>query len=359
MVQNPDSKTILEIGISDANMFRQCRLKWRLGSKTQLNLERRIPQTALWLGTGVHLALEAYYKAKLNGEIIDICEVFDDWATQWMEKIRIDAPFMGPEEDQELQETRELGLGMLHNYELWAPDNDRFDIVKVEEGFEYKLYEDAEFIVIYKGRIDLLVKDDEGFWLVEHKTTRLRTFDTRRLLLDEQVGAYVWAASQMVGEQLVGCKYSYLRKKLPSIPKELVAGGLSKAKSIDTTEDVYQDCINEHGLNPDDYADILEILKEKGNTFFYREDVFRSSKELVILMKRLVNIALEMHRVNQSKLYYPTPDPMLCPMCTFMPVCISRAEGGDDEFLIRNQYRPRTKDELVWVNSPAEDGVIE
>ena len=44
----------------------------------------------------------------------------------------------------------------------------------------------------------------------------------------------------------------------------LKAGGTSKDKAIDTTEAVYRATLEERGQDPEEYAEILDLLREKG-----------------------------------------------------------------------------------------------
>ncbi len=345
-------KLTRDIHVTDSQIFRQCRLKWRLGSKSQLNYEPKKPTVALWLGTGIHIALEAYYEGKLRGVIVEPDEVFEDWADQWIKKIREDVPFLDGEQDQQLLDARELGLGMLRHYIEWAAFEDDFDVIMVEHNFEILIAETDEHRWMYNGRLDLVIQNRQGFWVVDHKTTATLTgTDTQKLLLDEQLGSYIFAAGLTLGKPIQGAMYNFLRKKLPTLPKELINGGLSKAKNIDTTEEVYRAAIKVARENPNDYIDILQILADKGNTFFHREYVTRNVKEIVHMMERLVDIDRDMMLAEEFKRFYPTPDFIRCGMCPFIGVCVLYAEDGDVEFLLRNSFRKREKKEdLLWLD---------
>lgn len=338
-----------ELHISDLQMFRQCRLKWRLGSPRQMNLESKAPQSALWLGTGVHLGLEAYYKGKFEGYIVDPAEVFEDWANQHINIAR-NGKFLSEEEDQKMRDDKELGIGMLRHYTVWAPTVDNFDIILVEEEFELTVHETDTHEYVVKGRIDGAIQDREGIWIFEHKTTAHSNQNVQRLFLDEQAGEYIWAGSEILGKPVQGSLYNFLRKKLPTYPRVLQAGGLSVAANIDTTYEVYMQAIKDNNLREEDYFDYLEHLKEKGNTFFQREYTQRNPNEIRHLMHRLVEIDRDMERAEQEKAFYPSPSPTMCPMCTFFKVCLVRAEDGDVGFMLRNSYQQRPKkEELEWL----------
>jgi len=62
-----------------------------------------------------------------------------------------------------------------------------------------------------------------------------------------------------------GIIFNLVRAKLPTVPQVLKSGGLSKAKSIDTDVDTYLQAIKDNRLNPNDYVDILNHLKENSN----------------------------------------------------------------------------------------------
>ena len=337
--------------ITDANTYRSCRLRWHFSSHLRMNLEPIAPPRALWLGIGVHEALRQHY-----GEGADIVDVFMNWSHSTIEEIKSKHPEgLDDERLNQFEEDEELGAGMLAHYRTWSRDRDDFKVVDVEEGVKIpgfiKFEEPIQVTDKYgvrlansvplEGRGDMLVQsnDDGRYWVYEHKTAI--SIDTDRLILEEQPGVYQYAMSKKHGVEIAGVMFNFLRKKLPAIPQTLKAGGVSQRANIDTTYEVYCSVLSQHMIDPGPYQEILASLKEQGNTFFLREAVVRSSKELGRLIPWLQDIGREM--LTDPKIY-PSPDPMKCRMCPFQAPCISLHDGSDYKFQLKIRYQSRTKE---------------
>jgi hypothetical protein len=348
-----------EIHVTDSSIFRGCRLRWSWTSSLQHNLESISPPRALWFGTGVHYALERYYKDGLHPS-----EVFEAWAHEDLERIRSEWPHLSGEMDS-FDEDVKLGIQVLAHYYSWAPQHDNFDVVSTERSFTIPdfipprvgyvtasgrilrdsevrtedCYE-AEIHIDLSGQSDMVIQDLDGYWVMEHKTT-VQVRDMNRLILEEQPGVYHAAMEQKLGVPIRGVKFNFLRKKAPHIPEPLKSGGLSVRANMDTTYEVYLAAIQAHGLDPKKYEDFLFNLQEKGNTFFYREDVVRSAKELKILFDRMRRVAEDM--VSPGLSIYPSPDMLKCGMCPMQGPCIALADGSDWKFILDSQYAPRRR----------------
>src|SRR5690606_21998830 len=93
-----------------------------------------------------------------------------------------------------------------------------------------------------------------------------------------------------------------------------------------------------HGFDPSDYADILEILKAKGNTFFQREKVYKSQAEIANWGRQLYDDYVDM--VDNPRIY-PNFTWDCRWDCDFQPLCAAIQKGEDWEFLAQIQYRKR------------------
>src|SRR3546814_16765820 len=71
--------------------------------------------------------------------------------------------------------------------------------------------------VTLKLRLDMLVEDEYGLWVVDHKTHKTIPKTTDRLL-DLQSPLYVWACHQ-AGIPVHGFIWNYVLAKAPSVPK--------------------------------------------------------------------------------------------------------------------------------------------
>lgn len=353
-----------EIHVTDTSIFRSCRLRWHWQSKIRRNLQPIAPPRALWLGTGIHVALEDYYEGIGIEKPIDPAESFETWALDQLVSIQEEFPEMDPGRIQQFDEDVELGKEILNHYSVWAPEHDNFRVVAVERSFTIPDFlpprqvwlnpqgfptptlidggggEDrlVELHIDLCGRGDGVVEDAYGdYWVLEHKTTAV--MDTQRLILEEQPGVYQWAMAQELGHEIKGTIFNFLRKKIPARPQTLVAGGLSQRSNIDTTYEVYMACLKEAGEDPAEYEELLTRLKDRGNTFFLREQVVRSPNELDRLITRIQKVAEEM--ISPSLQIYASPDILKCKMCTMQGPCIALNDGSDYQFILGSQYRVR------------------
>jgi len=329
----------VRIRIHDVMEFLRCRRAWDLSSSLRKNLTQVQPNKNLFLGTGIHYALQYYYDpATFNeGILIDPIEPFEEWFEEEKQKLYSENE-VTVELEEMLKEQFELGVGMLGHYAKWAPQHDDFTVIGTELELQVPLKLPSKFEVAYGGRIDKLIQDSYGkFWVVDFKTWA--QIDLDRLKLEMQPSAYLWALKEQYDLEVEGVMYIILRKKVPRRPSLLASGRLSKARNIDTTYEVYLNEVREHNLNPDDYAEILEHLKEKGNTFFVREHVIRTKREIEEFGDRLSIIVSEM--LSTQLAIYPAPEAFKCRLCQFKPVCLAYAEGQDVDFILETQFKHR------------------
>jgi hypothetical protein len=326
---------------SDARIFRDCRRKWEWTSRQRQNLEPIAPDLKFWLGTACHFALEHYYGKSDRDAVASLAE-FDNWTVTEITRIRHEYD-LTEEQKTRLEETRELGLGMLRHYFEWAPEVDDFEVLSTEQEFEVPLIIDGNEIpgVRLAGRLDGVIRfpATKDIYVFEHKTAI--SIQPENLVLDEQAGSYVYAAEQLYGYEVKGILYNFLRKKVPTVPQKLVAGGLSKNKSIDTTYSIYLRTIEQCELDPNDYTDFLEMLAQRPNAFFHRELVIRTRAEIRDLVTRFYWVAREM---SEKPVLYPSPDGLKCKMCPFVQICVAMANGADWQFLLKSKYQPRPKE---------------
>lgn len=197
----------------------------------------------------------------------------------------------------------------------------------------------------FRFKPDGLVVLGGEFWLWEDKAWKIIDRASLKMLqMDEQCGMYLWGLRQLIdrGEAPrdvmdafgeygypVGVIYNVLRKKLPTIPALLAKGGTSKDKACDTTHEVYLRTLIERGQDPADYAEMLDLLTEKGNTFFVRQPVYRNAAELAEIGERIYQASRLISEGHRFKSVDRT-----CAQCQFFPLCL---EPSDD--LLLHAYR--------------------
>jgi len=374
---------IFRLSTTERQEFKECRRRWDFASLSRQGIEPNRPAVALWFGTGIHHALEMLYQRRAEfgadpayfGEMSDydyVQKTWLDWYDAELKRLEESQTVLWDEQKQALEETRDLGQKMLANYEAWSSVADYKD----STGFKRVLYTEREFAVIIPdetgkpyhftdgsgqvwemwlvGRLDMVVEDFDGrIWVLDHKTSKDR-LDEEILILDDQMTLYLWAAQQILQKPIEGCYYNVLRKKLPVVPQVLASGkGLSKAKSIDTTYEVYLQAIEENGFDPADYEDILDHLANKKTGFFERVKVRRNQHDLAMAGRMLLLEAIDM--LNDPYIYTnPTWD---CKWkCDYKDLCLAMNRNDDVAYLKDTMFRKRAPEEGSVYNREHTNG---
>jgi hypothetical protein len=296
----------------------------------------------LWLGEGVHKALEAYYR---RGS--DPVKVFKAWA-------RKGAAALTAEQYDELLE---LGTGMLRHYVLWSSFNDplqSFKSLATEtpftvplEGFN-ALFNGAK--VVYSGRIDGLCTyrasaSPRDVFIHEIKTMAQLADDN--LTLAEQASFYMWAASHILKDYTVrGVVYTLIRKKVPAVPNangKIIGNAVTDWLSL---KELLPEVEKKWPERAGSLRTVIADLKDKEfsgmeNPFVWRRVVTRNEHELREAEQRIHQLARMM---LSEPVLYPTPDLVGCRLCGFREPCIAMSRGDNYEVLLKTLYQPAGQD---------------
>ena len=345
----------MRLSVSDISAYLNCRRKWVFGSKNALGKEPSYPKTALFLGRGIHRALEAAYQPN-DINYARMVPVFNEWFESELKAID-EAAGMSIEEltKDDLLESHELGVGMLINYEKWLTHFPESLIpVAPEQEFKIDIPGTNSHLI---GFLDLVFRStqDGSLWLMEFKTTSRSLSDLNQfkyLNLDFQASVYVTVAEQVLQEPISGIVYTFLAKRTPTIPRVLKSGRISKDSRIRTTLFHFLESMERHGIPDDDpsYETIISKLcnqKFKGfENFFYRHIVDRTTIEKENIRNQVKSIALEMEANHQSfndnpLAAVPTPT-MFCPTyCSYFDPCLKMQRGEDWKYELEVNYRDR------------------
>lgn len=288
----------MRISSSDINAFLRCRRRWDYSSDNRQHLESVSPAPTLFLGTGVHDALEAFYKELTT----DPATYFEAWAK---ERLAEYAAAGINYNEETLRKNATLGYAMLQGYveEYGAdPRDDRDGIHLLTTEQEFALPIPATDGGLFVGRLDGLMEDARGLvWVFETKTY---TQAPRTFLHILQQAAYVWAANR------------------------LIRSGAFAHLGLEPTRRVYGTLYN--GLRKQVPGPRVTA------PLFVREWVERSRQELYLFERDLARIYRVMS--NPALEIYPTYTDD-CSWCSYRSPCEAASLGEDEAALLKLEYR--------------------
>lgn len=202
---------------------------------------------------------------------------------------------------------------------------------------------------IYRGRVDLLVEDEYGLWIVDHKTHKKLPGMTFRLL-DFASALYIWAAWEC-GYPVRGFIWNYIRTKAPTAPTLAYAGTPRERLSIadiETDYPTYYRAVKALGRLDDPVAKqkLITLKSQRWNpgqvqtSPFFRRDILEKDEDMIA---RVVGAAMrkrdEMHGYDWSDVETigRTVD-RSCEWCDFRDLCSTELFGGNAGAIRRN-YR--------------------
>ena len=339
MVNTIDDKIV--ITNSDRQSFKKCRRKHRFESHLYGNLQPREHNVPLLFGTLIHGALEDYYT--------NVTRAFG------LRSFKI-GPFTEHAYELELlPQVRELGEEMMNNYGVWAPTVDEFEVKSGETKFEvpipvykdhpvekpfwpkdgYLMYED--FPVVYRGIVDLIVEEQDGIWIMDHKTTK--QFDNDWFLqTDEQITSYIWALQIQEGYDIQGGYYNELLKQAPEPVEPMAKKRDGRKFSTNRRNKVILNdfliALDEHDEEYDLYEDYIDFLEKRGNPYFRRTQMYRTKNEVE-------NVGFNIFKETQDMLTaypYPNPNKLNCNGCAFKSPCRDLNDNRDISYTIKSFY---------------------
>lgn len=305
------------ISNSMAKSFQRCKKQYDYKFK-----ELIVPKTQglpLYRGNWLHELLEAWYA---TGE----------WKPRHKELTKEYRKLFDEEKEQYGDLPLICGRIMASYVYNWRHEEADWNVVATEAEYEVPLPHGHTF----KFKLDALIEDDWGLWLMEHKSHKTIP-DSNYRFIDIQTARYFWGIQQ-VGFKPIGVLWNYIRTKQPGIPHVNKNGKMSKAK-IDTDLYTYVSTLRKNGLDPHDYPDVISRLKAR-NTFFQRERMPKPRQVAKALVKDLVYIADEIERG-----YHParTIDRSCSYMCSYLQPCLADLYGGDASQIIKSQFRSTDK----------------
>ena len=247
-----------------------------------LGLRPRLTSRPLTRGTWVHSLLEE----RANGRS------WQDKHQELVEEARLKS--FEEEADGLAEECENIML----SYD-WLYQDDKYTPIRAELTVERPIFKGQ---ALYRGRIDLIVEDDQGdIWLLDHKThARLPEWRYRELAFQNY--SYLWACKkapqylELGIPQPKGFIYDYCRTESIRTPTLTKKGKISRAlKPSQTTLPVFEKWLRDIGwMTTIDGVDLLAIsddeereyvqdflleLENQDYTKLFRRDVMEFSKE--------------------------------------------------------------------------------
>jgi hypothetical protein len=320
--------------------FRNCRkaCEWRY-IRELVPLER---DHTLAFGTLIHQCLETWHRDRDLAKVLDL----------------IDRARPNHAGDDRERADWHLARAMMEGYAARYPTED-FEVVALERTFEGPIINPATGAqsrsFVLAGKVDGIVRNAEGHWLLEHKTAA--TIDSsylERLWGDFQIVLYSHYVEQVLGIPVAGVLYNILGKarlqqgrgeteaEFEARRAELIArskSGKTSAKRKD----------------PESDEDFQKRLAEKyaDPAVFHREMLYISRDQFEVLESELWELTQAFLEARRRGVYYQNPG--FCfhynRPCAYYPLC----RGNGAQHLIDNFYEHLPPHEELRVGAAAEE----
>jgi hypothetical protein len=301
---------------------------WQHGLVWEQGWRPNRPKTALWLGTGIHIALAKFYCYPGFDRGPHPADTFEAWAEN-----EVRATWYQEDADDERIKSGDavqMGIDMLEQYIEFYGDDTDLEILAREQDFQVLIpalagSHKGEPYVEYDGTWDgaIRFRKSRQVAVFEHKTTT--GIGNRDLALDDQAGSYLLVAYEVLREmgainsreEIAGIYYNFLRKAFrDERPQD--ADGLR---------------LNKDGT----------VSKRQPEKLFMRHMEVRFPQEHNNQMKRIVQEAwlrneLRAGRIPRIKNTITLPGPNACKSCPVYEVCRAHEQGGDWRALLEAGY---------------------
>jgi CRISPR/Cas system-associated exonuclease Cas4 (RecB family) len=352
-----DKLLLPKLRSSERNAFMRCPQMWYWGYVEKLTPRSPKFQDAAEFGTGIHLALENYYRpGTVRGP--HPADTYDDWAKDMVRSIKTQE-VVNDEQINKWEDFHELGVELMEEYVMRYGGDEHWDVLDAERKFSvvipdvrYKPIRSEQGrrgyrpIVNFVGVFDLCLRDlnDGKIKMVDHKTAA--AIRTEHLTLDTQASGYIAVATHALREQgligqdesVKGIEYNFIRK-----------GHAYKAP----LKDDYLDALVKAGGNRDLLKKVLkaslaEMCEDKGikvygeptdNPLFMRHFVGRTPKERQRTIVRISEEARLMNDLRTGKLPILKATQKDCYFCPFFDLCELDEAGGDATYFKETVYK--------------------
>lgn len=296
-------------------------------------LKPKLLSTPLRRGTWMHTLLEIHH---MGG----------DWRAEH-KKLSMKFDELMDEEKDYYGDLPNECLAIMEAY-IWHYKEDPWKVLEVEFTLETEMPDGT----VYRGKVDALIENQFGLWLVDHKThKRFPNFSFR--LLDTQSALYLWAAKRN-NLPVKGFIWNYVKTLAPSKPT-LIKDGSRLSKKLGETDYVtfvkeLRRLKNEHGFTiTREHLDFAETLKSHRyvpdgpqKSPFFRRAVLEKDDRL------LHRVAQENFHTAQRMNDYPWEDREMVErnvdmfrcetFCSYTDICTIELLGANTKPLMKQKY---------------------
>lgn len=296
-------------------------------------LKPRLLKKELRRGTWVHLLLEEYHN---NG----------DWEALHTKLSAKYNELFDEEKDLYGDMPTEIAI-IMRSYE-WHYQHDPWTVLETEYQIETEFPDGS----IYRGKVDAIVENALGIWIVDHKTHKTLPNHAFRLL-DAQSALYLWAARR-AGIPAQGFIWNYVRWKPPSVPALVDRNTRLSRRGLETDYPTFTRAVKQYKADHEtftirpEYVELQKTLKkaqyragEPQTSPFFRRDVLEKDNDMLKQVAREnYHTSVRMNsydfeggaveRVVETSCQYS---------CSFTDICAVELLGGRLEPLIKQNYR--------------------
>jgi hypothetical protein len=283
-------------------------------------------------GVWVHALLEAYH----SGE--DWKEVHAKYSAQFAKLFDEEKDYYG--------DLPRIIKHMMTSY-IWHYQKDPWTWIDSEFQLEAELPDGT----IYRGKVDSMIENQFGLWLVDHKThARLPGLSYK--LLDAQSALYLWAARQN-GIPVKGFIWNYIKWKEPTVPALVDRNRRLTKSNVDSDYPTYVRAIKQYQRDHPDTFVLTDENRAKARYLrsqqfewgkpqtseFFRRDVLEKDDDFIARV-------LEGSITTSNRLHtYPFENPNAvermversCEFaCSYTDLCQAELMGANVRPLLRN-----------------------
>ena len=316
-----------------------------------LRLKRRVESKPLERGKWMHFLLEARYAALMwdQAKAAGLHDEDEDQRPNWRtvhEQLCTRYYKLFDEEQEKLGDLPTECKNLMISYEwYYGPTEDDWVILAVEQELEVIMPDGA----IYRAKVDLIIRNALGTWIVDHKFKKGGEDSFLERLLDSQSGLYVWAGEELEIEDLQGFIWNYVTTEAIK-PPVVLKNGSRLSKNSPSTD--YPHIVRYLKQHPEHKALLLPLARQlktqryepnaTQNSPFFRRTIMERNDEM---LDQVVKSAYRTHRRMHT---YPwddvdsierVPDRSCGWMCSYSRLCSTELFGGNRDNVIRSEFK--------------------